>query len=108
MERRYAVILGNLGNTKDRICNGYKESPPSFEMLKQAAKIPHVTGIELVGTWDIRPDNVKEMRHAFDDLGIKCVSIIPDLWRQNLLQGKSFKLRCRDTTTCIGSHSLDV
>lgn len=80
MERKYAVILGNLGNTRDRFCNGYKVNPPSLEMLKQAATIPHVSGIELVGTWDIRPDNVKEMGHALEGLGIECVSIIPDLF----------------------------
>jgi xylose isomerase len=80
MERKYAVILGNLGNTRDRFCNGYKDNPPVLEMLKQAAKIPHVSGIELVGTWDIRPDNVKQMRHAFKDLGMECVSLIPDLF----------------------------
>jgi sugar phosphate isomerase/epimerase len=80
MDRRYSVILGNLGNTKDRFCDGYKKNPSSADMLKQAAKIPHVQGIELVGTWDISPTNVKEMKHALSDLGLSCVSIIPDLF----------------------------
>lgn len=80
MKQKYGVILGNLGNTKDRFCGGYKENPPALEMLKLAAKIPHVSGIELVGTWDIRPDNVKEMNHALKDLGMACISIIPDLF----------------------------
>ena len=80
MKSKYAVILGNLGNTKDRFCPGYKVNPPAMEMLIAAAKIPHVSGIELVGNWDIRPDNVKEMRHALVDHGIECVSIIPDLF----------------------------
>jgi xylose isomerase len=80
MEQKYAVILGNLGNTRDRFCNGYKKNPPSLEMLKKAATIPHVSGIELVATWDIRLDNVKEMRQAFEDFGMECVSIIPDLF----------------------------
>jgi xylose isomerase len=51
-----------------------------MEMLQRAAKIPYVTGIELVGTWDIRVDNVKQMQKALIDLGLKCVSIIPDLF----------------------------
>jgi xylose isomerase len=49
-------------------------------MLKQAAAIPHVSGIELVGTWDIRLDNVKQMRRALEDLDMECVSIIPDIF----------------------------
>jgi sugar phosphate isomerase/epimerase len=79
MENKYAVILGNLGNTCDRFCSGYKNNPSTEEMLELAAKkIPHVQGIELVGTWDIRPDNVKDMKKRFIDLGMTCVSIIPD------------------------------
>ena len=87
MQRKYSVILGNLGNTRDRFCNGYKENPPTPEMLQKAAGIPHVSGIELVGTWDIRPDNVGEMRQALNGHGLECVSIIPDLFT-NKLYGK--------------------
>ena len=80
MQRKYAVILGNLGNTRDRFCSGYKDNPDSFTMLQRAAKIPHVSGIELVGTWDIRPDNAKQMKKTLADLGLKCVSITRDLF----------------------------
>lgn len=80
MARKYAVILGNLGNTCDRFCSGYKENPSSMEMLTKAVKIPHVEGIELVGTWDVTPENAVEMKKVFDDNGVKCVSIIPDLF----------------------------
>ena len=80
MERKYSVILGNLGNTCDRFCGGYKNNPNTMEMFKKAIKIPHVKGMELVGSWDILPDNVSEMKKAFCDSGITCVSIIPDLF----------------------------
>jgi xylose isomerase len=82
MERKYAIILGNLGNTRDRFCKGYKDNPSAGEMLKRAAAIPHVGGIELVGTWDVTPDNAREMGKALGDLGIQCVSIIPDLFAE--------------------------
>ncbi|MGC9347751.1 MAG: sugar phosphate isomerase/epimerase family protein [Anaerolineae bacterium] len=84
MDRKYAVILGNLGNTKDRFCGSYKESPSTEEMLQRAAEIPHVSGIELVGTWDISPDNADQMKRALDDLDLTCVSIIPDLFGNSL------------------------
>lgn len=84
MQRKYSVILGNLGNTCDRFCSSYKSNPTTMAMLKQAASIPHVTGIELVGTWDVRPDNAAEMKKALGDLNLKCVSIIPDLFANNL------------------------
>ncbi|MHB9110390.1 MAG: sugar phosphate isomerase/epimerase family protein [Armatimonadota bacterium] len=79
MARKYAAILGNLGNTCDRFCSGYKTNPTTVEMLQQAASLP-ISGIELVGTWDIRPENAKEMKTALDDLGLQCASVIPDLF----------------------------
>lgn len=80
VRRKYAVILGNLGNTRDRFCAGYKDNPGTLDMLQRAAKIPHVTGIELVGSWDIRPDNTRQMKRALADAGLECISIIPDLF----------------------------
>ncbi|MEX0654223.1 MAG: sugar phosphate isomerase/epimerase family protein [Phycisphaeraceae bacterium] len=80
MTHPYAVILGNLGNTKDRFCGGYKENPDTLTMLRQAAAIEHVQGIELVGTWDVTPANAKELAKVLTDLGKACASIIPDLF----------------------------
>jgi len=79
MNNKYSMILGNLGNTCDRFCKGYKDNPSSDDMLAIAkAKIPHIEGIELVGTWDIRPDNVKDMKKKLEQYDFKCASIIPD------------------------------
>ena len=79
MNNKYSIILGNLGNTCDRFCSGYKSNPTTEEMLEMAVKkIPLIEGIELVGTWDIRPDNVKDMKKRLSDYGVSCSSIIPD------------------------------
>jgi sugar phosphate isomerase/epimerase len=84
MKRKYSIILGNLGNTCDRFCSSYKTNPDSLTMLKNAASIPNVSGIELVGTWDIKPDNVAQMKKALQDLSMVCVSIIPDLFADKI------------------------
>ncbi|MBU0477937.1 sugar phosphate isomerase/epimerase [bacterium] len=84
MQRKYSAILGNLGNTCDRFCSSYKTNPTTMEMLEKAAALPHVIGIELVGTWDIRPDNVTDMKKVLRDLNLQCVSIIPDLFADNI------------------------
>lgn len=80
MERKYAAILGNLGNTCDRFCHSYKQNPSTEDMLRQAAQLPHISGIELVGTWDIDESNAAQMKRSLADLGLTCVSIIPDLF----------------------------
>lgn len=80
---KYSVILGNLGNTNDRfLSTGYKDQPPKEEMIRQAAAIEGVTGIELVGTWDITPKNADHMGSVLKENGLNCVSIIPDLFSQ--------------------------
>lgn len=114
--RRYSVILGNLGNTKDRFCSGYKTNPSTMEMLEQTTKIPHIQGVELVGTWDIRPDNVQEIRQALSDLGLQCVSIIPDLFADKIYwkgaytsKDKAVRQRAIDDTrtVCDFARELD-
>ena len=80
---KYSVILGNLGNTNDRfLSTGYKDQPPKEEMIREAADIEGVSGIELVGTWDITPDNADQMASVLKANGLRCVSIIPDLFSQ--------------------------
>ncbi len=103
MERKYAVILGNLGNTCDRFCGGYKDNPSSVEMLANAVKIPHVQGIELVGTWDVTPENAREMKKAFDDNQIKCVSIIPDLFADRRFWKGSYSAK----DAAVRKYSMD-
>ncbi len=92
--RKYSAILGNLGNTCDRFCRSYKDNPSSIEMLERAGKVEGIKGIELVGTWDIRLDNVGEMKQALGGLGFECVSIIPDLFADKMWSKGS--LSCRD------------
>lgn len=77
---RYSLILGNLGNTRDRFCAGYKDNPDTLTMLRRAAAVPDIAGIELVGTWDIAPATARDMGRALSDVGKACVSIIPDLF----------------------------
>ena len=78
---KYAVILGNLGNTNDRfLASGYKDQPPKDEMIRRAAAIEGVSGIELVGSWDITADNASHVAGVLADVGLQCVSIIPDIF----------------------------
>jgi len=82
-QKKYSIILGNLGNTCDRfLSSGYKETLDKNTMLQQASRINGVTGIELVGTWDIDEKNVNEMNEKLRENNFKCVSIIPDLFSQ--------------------------
>jgi xylose isomerase len=80
---RFALILGNLGQTCDRfLSSGYKEAPSKEEMVKQAAEIEGVTGIELVGSWDVTEDNVDQVGDLLAKHSLECASVIPDHFSQ--------------------------
>lgn len=80
---KYAIILGNLGNTCDRfLSSGYKDQPSKATMIKQAAEIAGVKAVELVGTWDVTKENVDEIGSLLSKHGLSCASIIPDHFSQ--------------------------
>lgn len=82
-KQNYSVILGNLGNTCDRfLSSGYKEVADRDTLLDQAASIEGVTGIELVGTWDITRETASAMKKKLEFRNLRCASIIPDLFSQ--------------------------
>jgi len=66
MSRRYAVISGFLGATRDRFCV-YGENRSIEEKFKVASEIEGVTGIELVVPYDC-PDTalIKELCEKYD------------------------------------------
>ena len=94
MKNKYSVILGNLGNTCDRFLpTGYKDVVPKREMIRQAAAIPGVKGVELVGTWDITEQNADEVEGWLKEEDLACVSIIPDLFSQKRWGNGSFSAK---------------
>jgi sugar phosphate isomerase/epimerase len=93
-KNRYSVILGNLGNTCDRFLpTGYKQATDKREMIRQAAQIPGIEGLELVGTWDVTEANWKEVQGWLAEAGLACVSIIPDLFSQSRWGNGSFSAK---------------
>lgn len=83
--RRYAFILGNLGNTRDRfVSGGYKEQPSVEEQWRQAGGMEAVTGVELVGTWDIDEKSWKAVKATLARHRLQCASVIPDTFSQKV------------------------
>jgi xylose isomerase len=79
--KRYSVILGNLGNTRDRFMScGYKQTPGTRKMIEQAATIEGLSGLELVSHWDLTPQNQQEVRAMLRDHGLTCASVLPELF----------------------------
>ncbi|MCL2034801.1 MAG: sugar phosphate isomerase/epimerase [Oscillospiraceae bacterium] len=76
---KYSVILGNVGNFSDRYMTcGYQKEYTLEELFDRVKSIKGVTGVELVGTWHITPDNAKRVKENLERTGLELVSIIPE------------------------------
>lgn len=76
---KFSVILSNVGQCCDRyLSTGYSEAFSLERMFDRVASVNGVFGVELVGNWHIRPDNVARIKENLGRTGLKLVSIIPD------------------------------
>lgn len=74
-----SIILSNLGSCSDRyVTEGYDAPVSLKELFQQLKKLKGVDGVELVGTWHIRPNNTQEIKSMLEEVGLPVVSIIPD------------------------------
>lgn len=112
----YAVILGNLGNTCDRFLpTGYKEPVPKADMIRLAASIDGIRGLELVGGWDVTVQNAAEIKSLLREHDLRCVSIIPELfsrslWGKGSLSSRDPKVRqlARDEVRSAAAIASDL
>jgi xylose isomerase len=59
-------------------------------MIKAAARVPDLQGVELVETWHINQDNADEILSKLDAAGLKLTMMIPDLWASGKWGNGSF------------------
>jgi xylose isomerase len=99
MRKKYCVILGNLGNTRDRFMGcGYKTAKKTHEMIAEAASIRGLSGLELVGNWDVTRKNHRKIGRLLEDHGLLCASILPDIfsrpiWGRGALASREVSVR---------------
>ncbi len=93
-----SVILGNVGSCSDRYCSAYGEPFTTEQLFERVRSIEGVSGVELVGTWHIRPDNAAEVKQLLKQSGLTPVSIIPDhfsekYWKMGAFTNKDAGVR---------------
>lgn len=80
----FGSCLPPFGDCADRfVLSGYSSVKRTIsEMIKLAAKVEDLSGIELVGTWHINDENIQEVKKVVQDVGLKVSMVVPDLWAQ--------------------------
>lgn len=90
----YSVILSNVGSCADRyVPQGYADPFELSELFARVSQIPQVTGVELVGTWHVRDNNVKELKKYLSEHQLRLASIIPDHFGEAKWKYGSFSSR---------------
>ncbi|GAG04339.1 unnamed protein product, partial [marine sediment metagenome] len=78
----FGSCLPPFGDCADRfVLSGYsgvKRTP--VEMIKRAGKVKSLSGIELVGTWHLNNNNIREIKKVVEDVGLKICMVTPDMW----------------------------
>jgi len=94
MKRRYSVGLWSWGRLSDRFTTaGYREGMELLAAIKEAARIPRVSGVELTHPDDVNEDNWKEVQRALEDEGLRVSSIYCNLSSHPKWQNGAFTSR---------------
>jgi xylose isomerase len=81
MNTRFSAVAVIFGSTADRyVLQGYTPRRTLEEMLDDAAKVPGLKGIELVGGWHVNDSNQEEVVKAITGRGFEISMLIPELW----------------------------
>lgn len=80
MQSKYSVFLSNVGTCSDRYCAEYAPPFSIAELFDRVASIENITGVDLVGTWNISEENAAEVAKCLKNSGLHLVSIAPDLF----------------------------
>ena len=80
---RFASGLSVFGSTSDRyVRGGYKPDMPVADMIRAAARVPDLKGVELVENWHITADNAQTVLAELASSGLQLTMLLPDLWTQ--------------------------
>jgi len=80
MQRKYSVGLWFWGKLSDRFATaGYRDALNAFEAIKEAKKIPNVSGVELTYPDDVNDENWRAIRDALAEQGLQVASIYCNL-----------------------------
>jgi xylose isomerase len=109
---KFASGLHVFGSTADRyVLSGYKSAVPIPEMIRAAAQVPDLQGVELVETWHINEDNADVILAQLEQAGLQLTVLIPDLWASGKWGQGSFTSndqRIREDAVATVKRAMDL
>jgi len=82
-EIKFSTVVGNFGNQPDRfVSSGYKDNKSLEEMFADASKISDLSGLELVGTWNLNEGNVDLVKNLKNKYNFEIPIVVVDTFSQ--------------------------
>jgi sugar phosphate isomerase/epimerase len=81
-EIKFSAALAAFGNPGDRFISHYKVDRPLSELFALASKAG-LSAIDFVYGWDLRDDNVNEVKEYLDQYQLKCCAVLPNIFGVN-------------------------
>ncbi|GGD64502.1 sugar phosphate isomerase/epimerase family protein [Paenibacillus nasutitermitis] len=105
----FSVILSNVGSCSDRfLTSGYSAPFEIKQLFERVKKIPQVTGVELIGSWHVTEQNVKEIKKYLEEYQLQLVSIIPDHFGQMKWKYGSFAAKDPNIRAEAVAHTKEM
>lgn len=80
-EIKFSAALTAFANPSDRFIAGYKEDLPLSELFAQAADAG-LSAIDFVYRWDLKPNNVQEIKEYLDKYNMAPCAVLPNIFGQ--------------------------
>jgi xylose isomerase len=78
---RFSANINTFNACADRyVLSGYGQRLSTDELIQAAARIPGLTGVELVGLWHVNDDNLEQVHRRIRDAGLEVTCVTPDIW----------------------------
>jgi len=120
-EIKFSAALAAFGNPGDRFVSGYKEERPLGELFALAAKAG-LSAIDFVYRWDLKKENVNEIKEYLDQYNMKCCAVLPNIFgvkkfARGAIAAKDPKIleetkqeirEVIDITKAIGGNLIDI
>ncbi len=80
-EIRFSANVNTFNACADRyVLTGYGERRSTEELIRLAARVKGLSGIELVGLWHVNDGNLPQIRRQVRDAGLEVTCVTPDIW----------------------------
>jgi sugar phosphate isomerase/epimerase len=80
-EMRFSANINTFNSCADRyVLSGYGQRYGTDELIRMAAQVQDLSGIELVGLWHVNDDNLEAIRRQVSDAGLEVTCVTPDIW----------------------------